>query len=237
MDQEPLAALNDSDDITDYTTYDPEVTPYHLYMGNMECVTGMRYYDAKTIVRLFHTFHNSVVYPGEIIPMIFSADAGDADEFGSQPIALIFAGRTGLTGYGVTCQVVEKRVSHDHKIRAKVRVLQRLKLITQPVAYPFSIFLLPHYSSAMPRLSNVQVEILPEFQLGPPIPTPQDTLAVNRWACNKSLIQKMKRFQAMAQPWPHFVYNLYDVGRIMMKIQYFSMELGIGEGGEGGNTF
>lgn len=196
-------------------------------MGNMDCVPGMRFFDAKSVVKIYHSFHNSLVFPGEIIPMIFSADASAADEFGQQPIGLVFAERTGLKGYGVTCQVVEKRLSHDHKIRAKIRVLQRFKVITQLVMYPYSIVLLPHYSTES-QLYFIHVEILPEFQLGPAISS-QETYAVNRWANNKSLINKLKRFKAMTQPWPTFVYNLYDVGRIMMKIQYFSVELGIGE--------
>lgn len=197
-------------------------------MGNMECVPGMRYYDSKSIIRLYHTFHNSIVYPGEIIPMIFSADAAAAEEFGSSPIGLVFAERTNLRGYGVTCQVVEKRLSQDHKIRSKIRVLQRFKVITQLALYPYTIVLLPHYSTDSP-LYYIHVEILPEFQLGPAIPSGTDTCsATNRWANNKSLQHKMKRFRAIAHPWPHFVYNLYDVGRIMMKIQYFSVELGIG---------
>lgn len=195
-------------------------------MGNMECVPGMKYYDAKSVVRLYHTFHNSIVYPGEIIPMIFSADAASAEEFGTQPIALVFAERTTLKGYGVTCQVVEKRLSHDHKIRSKIRVLQRFKVITQLQLYPYSIVLLPHYSTES-QLYYIHVEILPEFQLGPPIPS-TDTSSINRWANNKSLVNKIKCFKSMSHPWPHFVYNLYDVGRIMMKIQYFSVEMGIG---------
>lgn len=219
--------FNDSGEVTDYQSYDPEVTPYHLYMGNMECVPGMKYYDAKSVIRIYHTFHNSVVYPGEIIPMIFSADAASAEEFGTNTIGLVFAERTTLKGYGVTCQVVEKRVSSDQKIRSKIRVLQRFKVITQLPLYPYTIVLLPHYSTDS-QLYYINVEILPEFQLGPAIPN-QDSLAMNRWASNKSLIHKLKRFKAMTQPWPNFVYNLYDVGRIMMKIQYFSVELGIGE--------
>lgn len=216
---------NEDSEPVDQTPYDPEVTPYHLYLGSMECVPGMRYFDPKSVIRIYHTFHNSIVYPGEVIPMIFSSDAAAAQEFGTKPIGLVFAERTTLRGYGVTCQVVEKRLSHDHKIRAKIRVLQRFKVLSQLPLYPYSIVLLPHYSTDS-QMYYIHVEILPEFELGPPI-APQETNSVNRWATNKSLVNRMRLFKAMSQPWPRFVYNLYDVQRIMMKMQYFSVEVGI----------
>lgn len=191
-------------------------------MGNMECVTGMKFYDPKSCVRLYYTFHNSVLYPGEIIPMIFSSD-GSAHEFGEEPIALLFVG---LRGYGVTSQVVEKRIS-DHKIRAKIRVLQRFKLLTQMPSYPRQIVLLPHYSTET-QANYIDVEILPELQLGSP-QSGNITYALTKWENNHSLARRMKLFKSMTHPWPGFVYNLYDIDRIMMKIQYFAEELGVGE--------
>lgn len=212
-------------EMNDYLTYDPELTRYHLYMGNMECVTGMRYYDQQSTVRLYYTFLNSIVYPGEILPMLFSTNEASADSFGNDPIGLVFVEGSLLKGYGVTGQVIEKRVSHDHGIRAKIRVLQRFKLVTPLATHPYEIHLLPHYSPDI----HVDVEILPEFQLGPPVSTLNQALAANRWAPNKSQVNKMKKIRAMTLPWPNFVYNMYDIQRIMMKIQYFAMELRIRE--------
>lgn len=199
-------------------------------MGNMECVTGMKFYDPKSCVRLHYTFHNSVLYPGEIIPMIFSSDSVSADEFGVEPIALLFVERTGLKDYGVTSQVVEKRLSSDHKIRAKIRVLQRFKLLTQLPTYPHQIVLLPHYSTET-QANYVDVEILPEFHLGSPHQSDNTTYALTKWEKNNSLAKRMKLFKSVSLPWPGFVYTLYDIRRIMMKIQYFAEELGMGECG------
>lgn len=196
-------------------------------MGNMECVPGMTYYDPKSIVRLYHTFHNFIVYPGEIIPIIFSTEPGAAEEFGAEPIALVFAERTNVMGYGVTCQVIEKRVSSDHKIRSKIRVLQRFKVVTKLPFYHNSMVLLPHFSTDYQK-AYINVEILPEFQLGSPLYS-VDAFSMRRWETNNSLIKRIKTHKSMTQAWPSFVYNLYDVNRIMMKIQYFSVELGIGE--------
>lgn len=194
-------------------------------MGQMQPVSGMEYFHPGTSIRIYYCFHHTIIFPGELIPMMFSATEEDATVFGSQLVGLVFPT---TVQYGLTCQVIEKSVKMGvnatyAQIKAKLRGLQRFRIRSELNTMHFNVHLLPQFSTNQSQ-RYIRVDILPEFYLGRPLEGERAD-ALCRITRNKSTARKLKQIRSHARIWPSFVYEQFDIDRIMMRIKLFSTKL------------
>lgn len=71
------------------------------------------------------------------------------------------------------------------------------------------------------------VTILPEIVLPDPI-FGNDTNSLSKHRLNKSCKQKLLKYQTETTPWPLFVYEFYNMDRVIDKIKAFLSKLKIG---------
>lgn len=90
--------------------------PCQQYLGKLERVEGVDYLEPGKLYRMPIYSHHSVVYPGEIVPLMLNASslystAGtDDDSPDGLKFGLVFQDQYTSKGrvYGVTCQVYER---------------------------------------------------------------------------------------------------------------------------------
>lgn len=99
-------------------------------MGNLERVSGVQYLEPDKTYRLPIFFHDSLIFPGETLPMILTQQMFLATEFTDDGLlfGLVFhdiRNNIDLNLYGVTCQIYEKGSDGGDNISIKSKAFQR----------------------------------------------------------------------------------------------------------------
>ncbi|XP_058811690.1 protein cereblon-like isoform X2 [Topomyia yanbarensis] len=187
--------------------YNTELPTEHAYLGKLERVEGVDYLEPGKVYRLPICSHHSIVFPGEIVPMILNVatlncdDPSDGVKFG-----LVF--RTTFPDnffYGVTCQVFE-RGDHDANgsIVVKTIALQRF-----------------HTVRHLPG-RRADVLILPEILLPDPLLSSCSNLMKRHAVSNKKeYSHRFKSFLSHAMVWPKFVYDQYGTEEVLSKVDRY----------------
>lgn len=201
--------------------FDNELPMAHSYLGtNMTAVRGTNYYEPGKIYEIPLCDYHSLVFPGEIFPMIVIADS----VFARNPktnegltFGLVFTDAVqNRKIYGVTCQVFEKGVDSYGHITVKSKAHQRFQLVDIEGRCDTT----RHHSYI------AKVKILPELFLPDPITL---TLSNHQRTLMQSSgqSQKLKSFLASSTRWPKFVYDLYSLEIVNEKIERYLSILNI----------
>lgn len=201
--------------------FDDELPMCHSYLGkNMENIRGTNYYEPGKVFELAVCGHHSMVFPGEILPMIMIAEsifARTPDSNEGLTFGLVFANETdGNNIYGVTCQVFEKGIDNQGHITVKSKAHQR--------------FIVVRTEDGLTTTRNqnyyAKVRILPEFLLPDPI---NMNLSNNmmKFASNQNNSHKFKSLLASSYRWPKFVYDQYSIVTVNEKIERYLAMLNI----------
>ncbi|XP_055534026.1 protein cereblon-like [Wyeomyia smithii] len=187
--------------------YNTELPTEHAYLGKLERVEGVDYLEPGKIYRLPICSHNSIVFPGEIVPMILNVatlncnDPSDGVKFG-----LVF--RTTFADnfiYGVTCQVFERG---DHDANGSIV----LKTVAQQRF---------HTVRHLPG-RRADVLILPEILLPDPLLSSCSNLMKRHAVSNdKQHARRFKAFLSHAMTWPKFVYDQYGTEEVLSKVDRY----------------
>lgn len=177
------------------------------YLGKLERVEGVDYLEPGKVYRLSICSHNSIVFPGEIVPMILNAatlncnDPSDGVKFG-----LVF--RTTFPDrfvYGVTCQVFERG---ERDLSGSIV----LKAIAQQRF---------HTVRHLPG-RRADVIILPEIILPDPLLSSCSNIMKRYAFCNsKKYSHRFKAFLSHAMVWPKFVYDQYGTEEVLTKVDRY----------------
>uniref|UniRef100_A0A1B0D3S5 Uncharacterized protein n=1 Tax=Phlebotomus papatasi TaxID=29031 RepID=A0A1B0D3S5_PHLPP len=191
--------------------FDTELPTNHSYLGRMESVSGVEFYEPGKRYKIHICPHHTVIFPGEILPVILSTSQAFhlTAQSGGHSVGLVFP-PVGNEQFGVTCQMYERNVRNPlwkSDLRAKLRAHQRFRVCTDTSTQP--VFL--------GDVREVEVEILPELSLGDPLS------GHFRGSLHKFLpkSKRVKLLYSHARVWPLFVYEQYDIGKVMMKIKHF----------------
>lgn len=187
--------------------YNTELPTEHAYLGKLERVEGVDYLEPGKIYRLPVCSHNSIVFPGEVVPMILNVatlncnDPSDGVKFG-----LVFrATFTNNCVYGVTCQVFERG---DHDANGSIV----LKTIAQQRF---------HTVRHLPG-RRADVLILPEILLPDPLLSSCSNLMKRHAVSNdKQHARRFKSFLSHAMTWPKFVYDQYGTEEVLSKVERY----------------
>uniref|UniRef100_A0A182JW43 Protein cereblon n=1 Tax=Anopheles christyi TaxID=43041 RepID=A0A182JW43_9DIPT len=195
--------------------YNTELPTEHAYLGKMERVEGVDYLEPGKTYRLPIYSHHSIVYPGEIVPLMLndstlysgrSNDSSDGLKFG-----LVFQNQYRDSGrvYGVTCQVYE-------------RGAEGLSALMKTVAQQ-RFYIVRHSQER-----RADVKILPEIVLPDPlISTCSNAMVRYAYSSRKDRLSSFKRLLTQATVWPQFVYDQYDTKEVMTKVERFLSSLNI----------
>ncbi|XP_035911574.1 protein cereblon homolog [Anopheles stephensi] len=192
--------------------YNIELPTEHAYLGRMERVKGVDYMEPGKTYRLLIYSHHSIVYPGEIVPLMlndYNPYRGDDPSDGCK-LGLVFQNQYNDGGrvYGVTCQVYE---------RGPQGVSALLKTVAQQRFY-------------IVRQSDrkADVKILPEVVLPDPlISCCSNAMLRYAYTDRKDRLTSFKRMLAQTTAWPPFVYDQYDMKEVMAKVERFLSSLKI----------
>uniref|UniRef100_A0A8D8L012 Protein cereblon n=1 Tax=Culex pipiens TaxID=7175 RepID=A0A8D8L012_CULPI len=188
--------------------YNTELPTEHAYLGKLERVEGVDYMEPGKIYRLPVCSHNSIVFPGEVVPMIINAatlnctDPSDGVKFG-----LVF--RNVISDkyvYGVTCQVFERGElnASSGSIVLKTIAQQRFRTVR-------------HLAGR-----RADVLILPEIILPDPLISSCSNLMMRHAVSNSAeSAQRFKSFLSRTVPWPKFVYDLYGTDEVLTKVDRY----------------
>ncbi|XP_062557219.1 protein cereblon-like [Armigeres subalbatus] len=192
---------------TEAEIYNTELPTEHAYLGKLERVEGVDYLEPGKTYCLPVYSHHSIVFPGEIVPMILNAaslnydDQSDGVKFG-----LLF--RTTFPDnyiYGVTCQVFERGERDlNGSIILKTVAQQRFHVVRQ-----------------VPN-RRAEIKILPEIILPDPLLSSCSNL-MKRYAVSnsKTYSQRFKSFVSHAMTWPKFVYDFYGTEDVLTKVDRY----------------
>lgn len=200
--------------------FDSELPMEHSYLGsNMTSVRGTNYYEPGKVYEIPLCDHHSLVFPGEIFPMIVIADsvfARNPESSEGLTFGLVFTNDIqDKKVYGVTCQVFEKGVDRNGHITVKSKAHQRFELVETDDRFDGT-----RYHSYIAK-----VKILPEVFL----PDPIDMTLSNhqRKFLQSTQSHKFKNFLASSTRWPKFVYDLYSIDIVNQKIERYLSILNI----------
>ncbi|EAT43510.1 AAEL005081-PA [Aedes aegypti] len=177
------------------------------YLGKLERVEGVDYLEPGKTYCLPVYSHHSIVFPGEVVPMILNAaslnyeDQSDGVKFG-----LLF--RTTFPNnyiYGVTCQVFERGERDlNGSIILKTIAQQRFHVVGQ-----------------MPNI-RAEVKILPEIILPDPLLSScSNPMKRHAFSNNKKYSHRFKSFVSHAMTWPKFVYDYYSTEDVLTKVERY----------------
>uniref|UniRef100_A0A182MDL1 Protein cereblon n=1 Tax=Anopheles culicifacies TaxID=139723 RepID=A0A182MDL1_9DIPT len=194
--------------------YNTELPTEHAYFGKMERVEGVDYLEPGKIYRLPIYNHHSIVYPGEIVPLMLndshfysgrSNESSDGLKFG-----LVFLNHYSDSGriYGVTCQVYE-RGAEGLSALLKTVAQQRFYIVRR-------------------QERRADVKILPEIVLPDPlISCCSNAMVRHAYSSRKDRLTSFKRLLTASTVWPQFVYDQYDTKEVMAKVERFLSSLNI----------
>lgn len=100
------------------------------YLGEMDRVSGVQYLEPNQHYEIPIIIHNSLVFPGETLPMILSRHLFQGTNFNDDGLVfgVVFReliDRANARFFGVTCQVYEKSNDDTESITIKSRAYQR----------------------------------------------------------------------------------------------------------------
>lgn len=198
--------------------FDCEMPSLHSYLGETENVGGCSFFDAGKCYEIPVLSHHSLIFPGEIVPLIMITDRCLSRNEDGIVFGLNFENhlRDEKKTYGVICQVYEKGVDHQGHITVKSRAFQRY-IVIEKDGVTKEIKNGAYYS---------KVRILPEILL----PEPNFLTISNqlkKQSQNSSSADKFKTFIAASSRWPKFVYDQYSVVTVSEKIERYLAMLSI----------
>lgn len=188
--------------------YNTELPTEHAYLGKLQRVEGVDYMEPGKVYRLPVCSHNSIVFPGEMVPMIINVstlncnDPSDGVKFG-----LVF--RNVISEkyvYGVTCQVFERGElnASSGSIVLKTIAQQRFRTVR-------------HLAGR-----RADVLILPEIILPDPLLSSCSNLMMRHAVSNSpESAQRFKSFLSRTVPWPKFVYDLFGTEEVLKKVNRY----------------
>lgn len=99
-------------------------------MGNLERVCGVQWLEPNFEYRLPIFFHDSLIFPGETLPMILTQQMFLTTDFNEDGLlfGLVFhdvRNDINYNLYGVTCQIFEKSNGGQESVSIKSRAYQR----------------------------------------------------------------------------------------------------------------
>ncbi|EAT43511.1 AAEL005058-PA [Aedes aegypti] len=192
-------------------TYNTQLPSEHTYLGKLERVEALERLEPGSIHRIPVSGHQSIVYPGETIPLILTNPLLEFDGKDSNRIGLVFWEFPFKKRiFGVICEVYEK-VIRDSIMILKTKAQQRFELV-------------PQEDGALTRSVQregrahyyAQVKILPEVLLPDPLTNycMNNTPKINNLARNRLMA-------AQSSVWPKFVYDQYCSHEVLNKMKRF----------------
>ncbi|XP_050091140.1 protein cereblon [Anopheles aquasalis] len=191
--------------------YNTELPTEHAYLGKLERVEGVDYLEPGKLYRMPIYSHHSVVYPGEIVPLMLNASslystAGtDDDSPDGLKFGLVFQDQYTSKGrvYGVTCQVYE-RGDEGESALLKTIAQQRFFIVRQTYG------------------RRAEVKILPEIVLPDPLLSSCSNAMVRyAYGRRKDRVTSFKRMLAQTNVWPKFVYDQYGTEEVLTKVKRY----------------
>uniref|UniRef100_A0A182WK39 Protein cereblon n=1 Tax=Anopheles minimus TaxID=112268 RepID=A0A182WK39_9DIPT len=194
--------------------YNTDLPTEHAYFGEMVRVKGVDCLEPGKIYRLPVYNHHTIVYPGEIVPLMLDPsqfyndcanDSSDGLKFG-----LVFPNHHNDSGriYGVTCQVYE-RGDDGLSTLLKTVAQQRFYIVRR-------------------QERRADVKILPEIVLPDPlISCCSNAMVRYAYSSRKDRLTSFKRLLTQTTVWPQFVYDQYDTKEVMAKVERFLSSLNI----------
>lgn len=79
-----------------------------------------------------------------------------------------------------------------------------------------------------PHRCTATIQILPEIVLGDPLLS-HSSNNVKKFFHNKSVIKKIRRFEAGSVAWPLFIYDQYSISDIAERAKSFLTKIKVGE--------
>ncbi|XP_031632675.1 protein cereblon homolog [Contarinia nasturtii] len=217
---EDVASNMDGD--VDIAAFDTDLPAEHNYLGALERVSGVEYLEPNRTYTLPIIFHNSLVFPGETLPMILAPNMfvpADNNEDGIL-FGLVFRelrGNHNFNLYGVTCLIYEKSTDDSESLTIKSRAYQRFFIRNNEQTPEFVIRNRTRYAA---------VTILPEVELCHPI-YGHDSNSLSKFRKSELIKSKLLQYQSKSLTWPDFVYRMYDVSIACEKIKKFLATLKI----------
>lgn len=201
--------------------FDDELPMNHTYLGDLDRISGTNVYEPGKVYEIPVCSHHSLVFPGEIVPMIMIAqsifsrtpDTNEGLTFG-----LLFTDEVDSNNliYGVTCQVFEKGIDEHGHITLKSKAHQRFAVVEDDD------------TGTMATMRNqsfyAKVRILPEYSLPDPVSL---SLSNNQMKHTQSSTLQMRKLLASSHRWPKFVYDHYSVVAINEKIERYMAMLNL----------
>lgn len=196
--------------------FDSELPMVHSYLGeNMENISGTHFFTPGHVYDLPITGHHSLIFPGEILPMIMIADsifARTPESNEGLTFGLVFGDEIDNGSlYGVTCQVYEKGVDNNGHITVKSKAHQRFVVIRNEDG-----------QVTVTRNHNyyAKVRILPEIILPDPLAM-HISNNLMKFQHNLSQTQNMRAFFSISSCWPKFVFDQYDITKVTEKVERY----------------
>lgn len=200
--------------------FDDELPMNHSYLGATDVVKGTNCFEPGRTYEIPVCVHHSMVFPGEIFPMIMTNDsifarAPDSNE--GLTFGLVFADEIGEEKvYGVTCHVFEKGIDVNGHITVKSKADQRFVVIKNEDGL----------TTTRNHNFYAKVKILPEYLLPEPIHLSVSNNMM-KFLQNPSQSSKLKAQLTSFSRWPQFVYDLYSDSTVNEKVERFLAMLGI----------
>jgi cereblon len=201
--------------------FDNELPMNHSYLGaNMDIVRGTNYFEPGKIYEIPVCGHHSMVFPGEILPMIMIAEsifARTPESNEGLTFGLVFGNETENDKvYGVTCQVFEKGLDNHGHITVKSKAHQR--------------FVVVRTEDGLTTTRNhnyyAKVKILPEYLLPEPVYL-NFSNNLKKFTQNASQTQKLQNLEAGSTRWPKFVYDKYSIVKVNEKVERYMAMLNL----------
>lgn len=197
--------------------FNKELPTEHAYLGQMDAVLGLDFFECNKIYRIPIFEHHSFVFPGEMLPMIWTDAQFDRTEHTSDgfTFGLVFWDPTFKKKVGVTCQVYERGVDSHGNVTLKCRAHQRFVVVKQQSG---SYLLEGQVYSRRRYLADVKIQ--PEVMLPNPLQTMMGS-SLKTFVYSSTHLAKIYRLTAATSHWPKFVYDQVDIGRVLRKVERF----------------
>lgn len=207
---------------TQATPFDNELPMCHSYLGeNMDQVRGTTVFEPGKIYEIPVCGHHSMVFPGEILPMIMIAESifgsANCESEGGLIFGICFPDEFNNETYGVTCQVFERGIDNNGHITVKSKAHQRFVLVK------------PKDGDIITRRNQntyAKVKVLPEYLLPDPITLTMTNNSL-KFMHTPHYQQKLKHLAAMSTSIPRWIFDQYSMVTANEKVERFLAMLNI----------